>query len=42
MKNNMNEIIAWIATGVAVSVGIIVTHNPLCLIALLIPMIAYT
>lgn len=41
MKNNMNEIIAWIA-GVAVLVGIIVTHNPLCLIALLIPMIAYT
>lgn len=42
MKNNMNEIIAWIATGVAVSVGIIVTHNSLCLISLLIPMIDYT
>ena len=42
MKNNMNEIIAWIATGVAVSAGIIITHNPLCLFALLIPAIAYS
>lgn len=42
MKNNMNEVIAWIATGAAVSIGIIITHNPLCLIALLIPAFAYT
>lgn len=41
MKNNMNGIIAWISTGVAVSVGIIITHNPWCLLALFIPMIAY-
>lgn len=41
MKNNTNGIIAWIATGAAVSAGIIITHNPLCLIALLIPAIAY-
>ena len=39
MKNNMNEIVSWIATGVAVSVGIFITHNPWCLLALLIPMI---
>lgn len=37
MKNNMNKIIAWIATGVAISVGIFVTDNPWCLIAFLIP-----
>lgn len=41
MKNNMHEIVAWIACGAAVAIGIIVTDNPLCLFALLIPMFAY-
>lgn len=41
MKNNMNEIIAWVTTGVAVSVGIILTQNPLCLFALLIPAVVF-
>lgn len=31
--NNMYEIVAWIACGAAVAVGIIVTDNPLCLFA---------
>lgn len=37
MENNINGIIAWIATGVAISVGIVIIDNPWCLIAFLIP-----
>lgn len=41
MNYNMCEIMAWVSTGIAVSVGIIVTGNPLCLSALLVPAMVY-
>lgn len=42
MNKNISEIIAWISTGIAVSVGIYITGNPFCLVALLIPAITYS
>lgn len=39
MGNNMYKIAAWIACGVAATVGVIVTDNSLCLLALLIPVL---
>lgn len=36
MKNNIAKACAWIATGIAVSIGIIITKDPTCLLAFII------
>ena len=40
MNNTVSKVAAWVSTGIAVSVALYFTKNPICLWAFAFPMIA--